>query len=111
MLVKSNRTIDEYKRAGAAMRLFRSVAGKALVDVSGVISSRDQDVLERAINIIEDICSHAEDKMFADFPRLPNDFIDVFYGEVDDDPRNEVDREQIELARKVADELFERKDY
>ena len=109
MLVKSNRTIDEYKRAGAAMRLFRSVAGKALVDVSGVISSRDQDVMERAINIIEDICSHAEDKMFADFPRLPNDFIDVFYGEVDDEPRNEVDREQIELARKVADELFERK--
>ena len=109
MLVKSNRTIDEYKRAGAAMRLFRSVAGKALVDVSGVISSRDQDLLERAINIIEDICSHAEDNMFHDFPELPNDFIDVFYGEVDDDPRNEVDREQIELARKVADELFERK--
>lgn len=80
-----------------------------MVDVSGVINSRDQDVLERAINIIEDICSHAEDKMFADFPRLPNDFIDVFYGEVDDEPRNEVDREQIELARKVADELFERK--
>ena len=47
--------------------------------------------------------------MFHDFPELPNDFIDVFYGEVDDDPRNEVDREQIELARKVADELFERK--
>ena len=111
MLVKSNRTIDEYKRAGAAIRLLRSVAGKALVDVSGVISSRDQDVLERAINMIEDICSHAEDKMFADFPRLPNDFIDVFYGEVDDEPRNEVDRGQMELARKVADELFERKDY
>ena len=111
MLVKSNRTIDEYKRAGAAIRLLRSVAGKALVDVSGVISSRDQDLLERAINIIEDICSHAEDKMFADFPRLPNDFIDVFYGEVDDEPRNEVDREQIELARKVADELFKRKDH
>ena len=82
-----------------------------MVDVSGVISSRDQDVLERAINIIEDICSHAEDKMFADFPRLPNDFIDIFYGEVDDEPRNEVDRGQIELARKVADELFERKDH
>ena len=109
MLVKSNRTIDEYKRAGAAMRLLRSVAGQALVDVSGVINSRDQDVLERAINRFEEVCSHAEDKMFADFPRLPNDFIDVFYGEVDDDPRNEVDREQIELARKVADELFERK--
>ena len=109
MLVKSNRTIDEYKRAGAAMRFFRSVAGKALVDVSGVISSRDQDVLERAINIIEDICSHAEDKMFHDFPELPNDFIDIFYGEVGDEPRNEVDRGQIELARKVADELFERK--
>ena len=109
MLVKSNRTIDEYKRAGAAIRLLRSVAGKALVDVSGVISSRDQDVLEKAINIIEDICSHAEDNMFHDFPELPNDFIDVFYGEVDDDPRNEVDRGQMELARKVADELFERK--
>ena len=109
MLVKSNRTIDEYKRAGATIRLLRSVAGKALVDVSGVISSRDQDVLERAINIIEDICSHAEDNMFHDFPELPNDFIDIFYGEVDDEPVNEVDREQIERARKVADELFERK--
>ena len=109
MLVKSNRTIDEYKRAGAAMRLLRSVAGQALVDVSGVINSRDQDVLERAINRFEEVCSHAEDNMFSDFPRLSNDHINVFYGEVDDEPVNEVDREQIERARKVADELFERK--
>ena len=80
-----------------------------MVDVSGVINSRDQDVLERAINRFEEVCSHAEDNMFSDFPRLSNDHINVFYGEVDDEPRNEVDRGQIELARKVADELFERK--
>ena len=111
MLTKSNRTIDEYKLAGATMRLLRSVAGKALVDVSGVISSRDQDVLERAINRFEEVCSHAENNMFSDFPRLSNDHINVFYGEVDDEPRSEVDREQIERARKVADELFERKNH
>ena len=76
-----------------------------------MISSRDQDVLERAINRFEEVCSHAENNMFSDFPRLSNDHINVFYGEVDDEPRSEVDREQIERARKVADELFERKNH
>lgn len=93
------------------MRLLKCVAGKVLMDMSGVISSVDQDRFSRAIELIQQVGSNAEDNMFHDFPELSNDYIDVFYGEVDDEPRNEVDREQIELARKVADELFERKDY
>ena len=111
MMAKKNRTIEVYRRAGAGMRLLKTVVGQVLMDISGVISSVDQDRFSRAIGLIQQVGSHAEDNMFHDFPELPNDFIDVFYGEVDDEPRNEVDRGQMELARKVADELFERKDH
>ena len=110
MMVKKNRTIEEYKRAGAGMRLLKTVAGQVLMDVSCVLSTVDQDRFSRGIELIHHVCSHAEDNMFHDFPGLSNDFIDVFYGEVYYEPRNEVDRGQIELARKVANELFERKD-
>lgn len=111
MMVKKNRTIELYRRAGAGMRLLKCVAGQVLMDVSGVLSSPDQDRMMRAIGVIDQICSRAEDNMFHDFPELSNDYLAAFYGDISDEPRNEVDREQIELARKVVDELFERKDY
>ena len=55
---------------------------------------------------IDEVCSHAEDNMFSDFPDLGNEYVDVFYGNVSDTPRNDVDKAQIKRAKQVADELF-----
>lgn len=107
MLQKKNRTIDEYKRAGAEMRLLKNLGTKLAVDISKVVSAADYEKLSRALNRIDEVCSHAEDNMFRDFPQLDNQYVDVFYGNVSDFPRNQVDEEQIALAKKVADELFE----
>ena len=41
MLQKNLRTIDEYKRAGAEMRLFKTLGSKLAVDISGVLSAQD----------------------------------------------------------------------
>ena len=110
MLQKKDRTIDEYKRAGAEMRLFKELSAKLGVDLSEVLSAPDTDKMYRALRRIDEVCSRAEDNMFHDYPKLGNDYLSVFYGSVGDAPRNAVDEEIIEVAKKVAGGLFERKD-
>lgn len=44
--------------------------------------------------------------MFRDYPQLSNEYIDVFYGNVESEPRNDVDKKVIEMAREAADGLF-----
>ena len=105
-----NRTMEQYKLAGAEMRLLKSLMGKTIVDASCVLTAADQDKLMRALDCIDEVCSHAEDNMFHDYPTLSNDHIDVFYGDVNDEPRNTVDEEQIALAKQVADGRFGRED-
>lgn len=105
-----NRTMEQYKLAGAEMRLLKTLMSKTLVDCSCVLSAADQDKLTRACGRIREVCSHAEDNMFHDFPDLNNDYIDVFYGGTSTKPRNTVDEEQIALAKQVADGLFGRED-
>lgn len=107
MLPKKNRTIDEYKRAGAKMRLFKNLGTKVAVDVSKVVSASDYEILRRALLRIDEVCSRSEDNMFRDHPDLTNEYIDVFYGNVSDTPRNIIDEEIIGLAKQVSDELFE----
>jgi hypothetical protein len=106
MLNKKERTLDVYKQAGAEMRLFKHLAAKLSVDISKVLSAGDTDMLLRALGKVDIICSRAEDNMFRDFPGLTSDHIDVFYGNVQDGPRNDVDAEMMARAKEAADELF-----
>lgn len=107
MLTRKERTIDVYKNAGAEMRLFKSLGSKLVVDISKVLSASDQDMLMRALRRVDEVCSRAEDNMFRDYPKLPREYIDVFYGDVRIEPRNKVDEELIGLAKKVCNEFFE----
>ena len=106
MIRTKERTIDVYKRAGAEMRLLKSVLSKVTVDVSKVLSATETDKLIKELDRICLICSKAEENMFKDYPKLSNEYTDVFYGALNYEPRNEVDAEIIETAKRVADELF-----
>ncbi len=108
MLKKNRRTVDTYMKAGAEMRLFKNLGTRMAVDISKVLSATDTDKLMRALDKVDEICSKAEENMFRDHPQLPDEYIDVFYGNVRDEPRNDVDEKIIRMARKVADGLFER---
>lgn len=106
MIRAKERTIDIYKRVGAEMRLLKSVLSKVTVDVSKVLTATETDKLIKALDRICLICSRAEENMFKDYPNLSNEYTDVFYGALNFEPRNEVDAEIIETAKRVADELF-----
>ncbi len=109
MLSKKYRTMERYKKAGAKMRLFKTLGVKMITEISSVLSAADRYKLMCAMDKVDEICSKAEDNMFRDYPQLTGEYIDVFYGATDYEPRNDVDREIIEMAREAADELFTRK--
>lgn len=106
MIRAKDRTIDVYKRVGAEMRLLKSILSKVTVDVSKVLTATETDKIINELDKICLICSKAEENMFKDYPKLSNEYTDVFYGALNYEPRNEVDAEIIETAKRVADELF-----
>ena len=110
MLDKKDRTLELYKKAGAEIRLLKTLGGKLVEDMGGLLNSVDVDKLFKALDIISCISSKAEENMFRDHNALGRDYIDVFYGAIYIKPKNDVDKEIIEMARSVADELFERKE-
>ena len=107
MLKKDERTIDTYMKAGAEMRLFKTLGTRMASDISRVISASDRRKLARALGTVDEICSRAEDNMFRDYPELSAEYIDVFYGCTGNEPRNSVDRKVLGMAREAADGLFE----
>ena len=104
-----NRTLEAYMKAGAEMRLFKALGTKLAVDISLLIPTADTDKLLRAMRKIDEVCSNAEDSMFRDHPHISNEYLDVFYGSMNEKPRNEVDRKVIGMARETADGFFKGK--
>ena len=87
MLSKKERTMDRYKKAGAEMRLLKTLGGNAAVDISLVLSAADTDKFLKALRMIEEVSLRAEDNMFRDHPELPDEYVDVFFGDTDKKPR------------------------
>lgn len=108
MIHKKERTIDLYKEAGAEMRLFRILGDILAIRISRVLSASDSDKFMRALQRIDEVRSRAEDNMFHDHPDLSNEYLDVFYGNFSEKPRNTVDEEIRALAKEKTDELFKR---
>jgi len=109
MITRNERKIDVYENAGAYMRLFKTVGTKAVVAISPVLHAKDTDRLLKALNTIDGICSKADSNMFSDHINLGNEYVDVFYGDLASEQRNDVDEKIITMAKERAVELFKRK--
>jgi len=102
-----HRTIDDYKKAGAWMRLLKGVLSETWIACSRVMKAKDYDKFRTIENKINSLCSKAEENMFNDYPTLNNDWLNCFYGDVGYSPLREgVDTDQVELAQKLIKELF-----
>lgn len=108
MVRKPERTLETYLKAGAMMRLYKTLGTKMVTEMSRVLPASDTRKLMLAMEKIDEACSKADDNMFHDHPELPDKYIDVFYGYIDGKPRNDVDEKVRSIAREAADELFER---
>lgn len=106
MLNKNERTMEVYMEAGAYARLLTDIGTKAAVAMSKVLPAKDVHRLVSLLNKIDGFKCSADDQLFMDFPRIGNEGIDVFYGALGFEPRNEPDREVIRMAQQKARELF-----
>lgn len=111
MITRKERKIEVYENAGAYMRLLKTVGTKAAARISPVLHAKDTDKFLKALNIIDEICSKADANMFSDHINLGHEYVDVFYGDLAVEPRNDVDEKIIAMAKEKADELFKRKRY
>lgn len=102
---KNERTLDVYKEAGAYMRLLKTLGAKTATKADAVLASNETDKILRALDVIKELCSCAEERMFKDHPQIGSDYIDVFYGCLSMTPKNAVDKEVIERAKRIASEL------
>lgn len=103
----SNRTLEDYKRAGAYMRLLKTIFAKTYIEVSKVTRVHEyENKLNAAEKRIDSVCSKAEDNMFYAYPKLSDEYLDIFYGDASAKPRNDVDREQLDLMQELVKEVF-----
>jgi len=105
MLTKANRTIEKYLKAGAEMRLFKTLGTRVFVDVGNLINAVDRNRLKRALDIIGEVCSNAEDNMFRDHPQLTDEYTKVFYGATFKPAINHVDEQIHGLVKETAESL------
>ena len=100
------RTLEQYKLAGAWMRICKTVIVKTWPECWSVLSAKDCRMFGAAERRISILCSRAEDNMFLDFPHLTSEAFDIFYGSPEIDPRTDTDREQLQLMQKLIRGMF-----
>jgi hypothetical protein len=98
-LSKSERTMDVYMKAGAEMRIFKTLATKTYAAAECILTEKDRRCFSKVMDIINELCSTVDASMFDDFPQIGHDYTKVFYGASDNPPINHVD-EQIHIRMK-----------
>ena len=85
--------------------MIKRLIGDFMVENSTVLSAQEQDKLYKIAGRFGEVVSRVEDRMFADYPSLPNTYLDVFYGTFTGSIRNDVD----EKVRKEAERILKEK--
>lgn len=109
-LKMQKRTIESYMRPGAKIRLLKTLAISTDVALSKVLTKAERKPLEKFMEILTELSSDLDGRMFGEHPELSNDYVDVFYGDLSHEPKNEVDEKVIAMAKEVGDELFRKAD-
>lgn len=101
---RRKKTVEEYKHIGARFRALKMLASQTSVEAAKFIPKHEWRKLQNAIDTIGTYSSMIEDRMFRDYPELPDTYNSVFYGGLYGEPRNDVDAEIMKEARKMYPE-------
>lgn len=104
------RTIETYMRLGAQIRLLKTLTVRTDVALSDVLTRAERKPLEDFMGILRELSSDLDGRMFGEYPELSNDYVDVFYGDLEHEPRNDVDAKVMTMARGILDALFRKAD-
>lgn len=107
MFSKKERTLEKYMEIGAQMRLCKCATVKALEALGGVLPKNDCKNIVKAMDLLSQVASKAEDRMFMDHPDVSDEYLNAFYGTLQGEPNSEVDQKVRELAKEYAEKIFE----
>ena len=106
ILAKKERTLETYKQIGAEVRLCKAAATKAACALGGVLTSDEYAKVRRALSLLDEAVSNADDRLFRDHPDVGDEYTNVFYGYLGGEPTSPLDEEVRTLAKEYADGLF-----
>lgn len=106
MLKNNEKAINVYKRLGAKLRLLKRIESDLEIEVRQVLPKNKCSSLSTIRKKIDKVCSDFDDQMFHDFPEIDNSYTHVFYGDIVNAPRCEVDKEVIEEAKRLCNGYF-----
>jgi len=103
---QKGRTFQEYELSGARIRLAKAAVKNAFLYNYSVMNAYERSRLMHALSIIQEVSGHVESRLFQDFPHVSTDIVDVYNGDLNLKPRNQIDADVKQLARTEADRLF-----
>ena len=106
IMKKKERTLEEYKRVGAQVRLCKVVVARTVLALSRVLTAEEYVKVRRIIALLDEAASKADDRMFHDHPELGSEYTKVFYGVLCGPAITVLDKEIRQLAKVAADEAF-----
>lgn len=104
--MKTSRTLQDYKVAGAWLRLCQEVMSRTEAASGEVLKAKDSDKFEKMANSIKLLSAKAESEMIKVYPESWYNSSDVFFGTPDSTPQSEIDTEQIQLMESLIIDMF-----
>ena len=108
MYSKSKRTMERYIEAGAWAKLYELVGHRMIDAMAPVIPTKDVDRMINMMWKFGRIKAGADTQLFRDYPKISNDALRVFYGDLSRSisPCGDLDRQVIERAKDIVKNLL-----
>lgn len=104
--MKASKTMQDYKVAGAWLRLCQEVISRTWAASSDVLKVSDSDRFETMEYRLKRMAAEAENGMIKAYPESWYNSSDVFFGTPDSTPQGEIDAEQIQLMKSLIVDMF-----
>lgn len=106
MVSKKERTMENYVKAGAAIRLLKEVYVNAVVEVSKILPVKNLRKFESFDTTLNTVSSLAEEQLYRDYPDLGKEGLHVFYGCMNTGRVDELDKKVVTEAKNEIEKMF-----
>lgn len=99
-------TVQDYKVAGAWLRICQEVVDRTWHACSEVLKTYDSDRFETMHYRLKKLAAKTESNMDKDFPNMWLEAPDIFFGAPADAPRTGEESEQLQLMQALIMDMF-----
>ena len=104
--MRNKPTIEEYKEAGAWLRICQEVISRAWYSCSAVLKTRDSDRFEPMSYEVKMLAAKGEGNMNRDYPEYWLKAPDIFFGELRNIPQTDIEIEQLRIIKGLIEDML-----